>query len=60
MEQEKLKAEIKKISSAIYKAYYEQNPKGDARFGLWGEVLRAEEEVDPIAALKKILKRYTK
>lgn len=32
------------LESKIYDTYYDQNPDGDARFGLWKAVLDAQKE----------------
>lgn len=50
--------EIKALENKIYDAYYKQNSGGDARFGLWPEVIKAKKEKDPITALNEILDQY--
>jgi len=49
---------IKELENAIYEAYYKQNPEGDARLGLWGEVMDASKSENPREELEEILSRY--
>jgi DNA-binding PadR family transcriptional regulator len=35
---------IKELENEIYDTYYELNPEGDARFGLWKDVIDAKKE----------------
>lgn len=47
---------IEEMENKIYDTYYKKNPKGDARNNLWGMVIRAKKNKDPIKALEEILK----
>jgi len=33
---------INELEKQIYDAYYEMNPMGDARYNLWGDVIKAK------------------
>lgn len=44
------------LESAIYNCYYHFNPNGDARFGLWPQVIQAKKSKNPKNALIRILK----
>ena len=33
---------MNELEKQIYDAYYEQNPMGDARYHLWGDVIEAK------------------
>lgn len=48
-------SELETLSNKIYKAYYDKNPRGDARNHLWGAVLKAKKEKNPVQALNKLL-----
>lgn len=49
---------LEELESAIYEAYYKKNPDGDARMGLWGEVMKAQEKANSRKVLMEILERY--
>ena len=35
---------IKDLEKAVYDEYYQRNPKGDARYTLWGFVIEAKKD----------------
>jgi hypothetical protein len=47
-----------KIEGMIYAKYYELNPNGDARFGLWRAVLDCKKKIDLLALYKDVEKGY--
>jgi len=49
--------EQQKLESEIYKTYYELNPEGDARFGLWKAVIDAKKSKNSIFALTEVLQQ---
>jgi hypothetical protein len=48
----------KQLESKIYSKYYELNPDGDARFGLWRAVLNCKKKIELIAVYKDVEKGY--
>lgn len=43
------------LENKIYKTYYQKNPGGDARQELWGKVIKAKKEINPVRALTTLL-----
>lgn len=48
------------LEKQVYEAYYKKNPDGDARVGLWGQVIKAKKDADSIKSLKDLLAIYQK
>lgn len=45
----------KELENKIYDTFYELNPDGDARFGLWPDVVDAKKSDNPQEALQALL-----
>lgn len=50
-----MEQKIKELEAKIYDTYYEINPDGDARFGLWKAVLNAKKDSDVVGKLEALL-----
>lgn len=48
---------VQEWEKKIYDYYYEQNPKGDARFNLWPDVVEAKKKSNPEEALEDLYNR---
>lgn len=50
-----MEQQIRELEAKIYSTYYERNPDGDARVGLWKAVLNAKKGKDAVEKLETIL-----